>query len=168
MELAIYTKIRLAMASGPAEEIVALLDSVLPRPRNNSLFLDRAVDVLERIVPALVELRDGQSLPLDIKTIRKSVGGLLEILELAQHPALSAPTREPLRAYLEWHGIDLSESAAYLGNRDPKTGRSSAAAKSLPPNIVKMYAYTAHFCHRYLPTPEDIAGPLENQPPGLL
>lgn len=76
----------------------------------NQFFEDGAAEILERLFPAMVELRDKELINLDIQKIG-SYMPMHKMYELGTHPEVSKDNQRNLLDYLEKNGFDPDKGA---------------------------------------------------------
>lgn len=88
-------------SSGSASYLANMLQSLMPEAEgDNAMWKERAVSLINTLMPALTWKRDHQDIPLSVTTIRKYLD-LNSIIKLSRDEALPEHLRESLLGYLD-------------------------------------------------------------------
>lgn len=87
-------------AFGSARAVIELIVSLMPEAGSDPMWQERAIGLVNAVVPVLVWLRDNKGLLLDAGTIRAAFP-LPEVIKLSRRPDIPVHVRKPMNDYLQ-------------------------------------------------------------------
>lgn len=88
-------------SSGSASYLANMLTTLMPEAEgDNAMWKERAVSLINSLMPALTWKRDNQDIPLSVSSIRKALN-MDQVIKLSRDDALPERIRESLTGYLE-------------------------------------------------------------------